>query len=301
MNMQRLTIMLIAASLAVFTACKKEYEQYHHTHIVSFTITDVNGNPVKALTDSGRISIGWLHAWPLPDSITPEVVLPEGASITPASGVKVPLEEGFTYTVTAADGSKQSWKLKLDIKQAEPVMNIQPGAIVRTGGPFEISGNNFVEDPSLTSLFLVDKNGADTIQLPVTALTFQSVSVTIPATVDTGTYHIKMVSGIKTTYSASVKVMYALPVITWSTSTTYKRGETITLQGSNLRSITGVGLGSTGLEGPFHALEVISHKVDEITLKIPADMPLAPYYMYIQYQSEATGTSTSYVFVRISD
>ncbi|WP_123864732.1 hypothetical protein [Chitinophaga barathri] len=299
--MQRLTIMLTAALFVAFTACKKEYEQYHHTHIISFTIADVNGSPVKALTDSGRISISWLHAWPLPDSVTPEIVLPEGAVITPASGTKVPLKEGFIYTITAADGTKQTWKLKLDIRQAEPVMTIQPGTVVRTGSVFTISGNNFVEDLAQTSLFLVDKNGADTIRLPVTALTFQSVSVTIPATVDTGSYYIKMISGIKTAYSASVKVMYPLPVITWSTGTTYKRGETVTLKGTGLRNITGVGLGSTAIEGPFHALEVISHKIDEITLKIPADFPQAPYFMYIQYQSAATGTSTSYVFVRIAD
>lgn len=297
--MQRSTIMLIAAALAVFTACKKEYEQYHHTHIVSFTITDVNGNPVKALTDSGRISIGWLHAWPVPDSITPQIVLPEGASITPASGVKVPMEEGFTYTVTAADGNKQTWKLKLDIKQAQPVMNIQPGTVARLGGSLDISGNNFVEDLAQTSLFLVDRNGVDTIQLPVTALTFQSVSVTIPATADTGTYHIKMVSGIKTAYSASVKITHPLPVINWG-STVFKRGETVTLQGTNLRNITGVSLGNAA-DGPFHALEVILHTIDEITLKIPPDMPLAPYYLYVQYQSEATGTSTSVAVVRISD
>ena len=296
--MRKIIILLMAVS---FAACKKEYQQYYYTHIVSFTVPTENGTPVKALADSGRISVSWLQAWPVPDSITPEIVLPEGAKIEPLSGKKVPFRDGFTYVVTAADGTKQQWKLKLDLKQAEPVMNIQTGTIARVGTVFPIAGNNFLEDPLQTRLFLVDKKGIDTTSLPVTALTFQAVSVTIPATVDTGTYHIKMVSGIKTAYSSSFKVMYPLPTVTWLTTKIYKRGETVTLKGTNLRGITGVGLGNVDPEGPFYALEVISYKIDEITLKIPADIPLAAYYSYVQFKTTATGNSVGYGYIRISD
>ncbi len=81
----------------------------------------------------------------------------------------------------------------------------------------------------------------------------------------------------------------------------YKRGATVTLKGTNLRGITGVGLGNVDLEGPFYPLEVISYKIDEITLKIPVDIPLTAYYNYVQFKTTATGNSVGYGYIRISD
>ncbi|WP_341838625.1 hypothetical protein WJU16_12435 [Chitinophaga pollutisoli] len=146
--------------------------------IESFRIVNVQGDPIAAaISDKENTITLYLPSYRQLTILEPEITLPAGATVSPASGTLV--EDVFgairtnreiTYTVTAADGSKRAYKLVLRTHQ--PELTLDELSTVDDIKEFTINtkdqyssftiymkGSGFSENNDLMKVALVDEGG----------------------------------------------------------------------------------------------------------------------------------------------
>jgi len=194
----RYFLLSVLIGTLLFQSCKKEYTKYPYNNIEQFIVTDPSGNQLKAVIgEDNTILLYWTPFETVPDSITPVITLSKQATISPASGVKVAFKEGIMYTVTAQDGSKSTYTLKPAINTPAPAFSVTNSSL-SLGDILILNGEYMIPDTTRTKLYLTDKNNKD-IQLNNFSQFYSTtIHVAIPLTVDTGSYHVKLVSGTNT-------------------------------------------------------------------------------------------------------
>lgn len=279
-------LMLVVTIGSLITACKKESPQYPYKGISQFTIQDANGTALKAVIDNNDIIVYWPPFMNIPDSVTPVIKLSEKARISPASGQKVAFREGITFTVTAEDGSTQSYKLKPVINQPKPYYTLSAQAVVGDIILFS-EADYIIPDEKKTKLFLISKEGKE-VPLVITYLKQNGLQAKVPA-FDAGTYKLKFISGIYT-MEDQVELIYGLPYIPWYEPVAIKRGSTIKLEIWNTYTtgatkITGVRL--KGEKGAFYPVSIKSYQADNVVeIQIPDNLA-AGVYNAIELTSKA--------------
>src|SRR5882757_4253790 len=239
-------------ALLFFTACKKEYPAYPYHTITAFQVMDSNGATLSASIDSNTIIIYWPPLQAVPDSITPTISVSDRAVIEPASGVKVPFKEGFTYTVKAQDGSVQTFILKPAVNQPPvQVSDIYPRSVpYGTDISYRITGQYFISDTAKTAVYLVAaKDGQQTraiIQLPMNSSQFY-FTANLP---DTGTYSVKLVTGLQTVIAGTLTITPPPPQLVFPVGATVQRGGTLTISGVYLGSVTSIVTYDYNFSGP---------------------------------------------------
>lgn len=197
---------LLIIFAAAFPSCKKEYTDWPYNNIEKFAVMDQTGQELKALIQDGIILIQWPPFQTIPDSVAPEIVISERATVSPASGVRILFEDGQLYEVTAQDGSKKTYTLKISSNQPEPTYIVSETQ-VPLGGTFGLIGEYFIADTNQTTLHLVDKNQYEIKLSSFTLFNTVSIIPTIPLDIDTGRYAIKFKTGIYTFTKDTISVV----------------------------------------------------------------------------------------------
>lgn len=221
-------MLALVIACALHTACKKDYEQtpYNYTDILSFSYTDTAGTLRKAAIKGDSILVYWPQRLTTSPDITPTIVVAEKATVSPASGSAVKLANGTPVTVTAEDGSKKTYYIRLvqnlpDIVLAasavtgELTMTIARGKTTSFGLDsgmnrpdvgISVFFKNFYGDATDTKFSLL---GAGDKEIPLNfAITPEfNVSFSLGFDIDTGSYRIKVVNGGRTKVSTKPNVV----------------------------------------------------------------------------------------------
>lgn len=299
-------ILPAAALCAVLPGCTKKQPDYPYTDLLQFSVQDAAGQPLKGVVGNSEIILYWPPHQMVPDSITVNITAAERASISPASGSKVPFDEKTVFTVTAQNGSQQQYRLKPVINQPPPqIIRTSPADVLTYGDLLTISGNHFIPDSAQTRAYLVDKNNNETplifwspypnvvtvgegilwCQVP------EPVKDTLPS-LPYGEYHIKVVSGIRTAYStARLTIGFQIPSVSAILpSASVRRGNEVTFKGGKFIGITSV-KGQNSESGKEYEFELSGYSMNELKLKVPATVPPGTYFQFA-VTSDAYGKET---------
>lgn len=198
-KMQKPEIFIFSAALFLFS-CKKEQAALPYNDIERFTVEAPDGSSLKGSITNNEIIVYWPPLVNKPDSIIPQITISDGAQIRPASGTTIPFKDGVSFTVTAANGTARTYTLRAGSNQPVPVFEVASADYLRIGKNIDVVGEYFLRDTVKTKLYLIDKNGITT-QLPGNSFTvFYSahISAPIPYSIDSGYYHVKLESGVRT-------------------------------------------------------------------------------------------------------
>lgn len=256
-----------AMLLLVLNSCKKEYKDAPHPYheIISFKIAYGASDSLKAAITNDSIIAYWSGYKAVPDSITPAITVSANATVSPASGQKVALKSGTTFTVTAQDGSKATYTLYLKVYQDEPSL---PGTRLsfNINTAWQMNGfANLIPDTSLTRLYIITNTGNE-INIPLSAVNVTTlITETIPNSLaDTGYYKFKLVNNTYTTYSGDSAVkIFAQPAITSFAPVKGVVGDEVTITGAYFgatpaaNTVTFNGQGATVIAATATALKVL--------------------------------------------
>ncbi|MFF5381192.1 hypothetical protein [Pedobacter suwonensis] len=287
--------LLILCLFSIFGACKKEYEDYPYADILSFTVKDANGEPVKAVIDEKNLIIYWPSGQPVPDHITPNIVVSERASISPASGQRVAFEETTKFVVTAQNGTTKAYLIKKVINQPLLKADITGGVFVYNSKNFAIkgkniiiSGDNIIADKNQTKVYLV--NTANNTETPLTigTLTPIAINVTLDTAIPDGIYKLKIISGLRTVLlERTFGITAGAPFISFpelaTIKTTLKLGEEFTLNGVNRIELINKFSIRHVASKQFYDLTIKEVKPGQLTLKVPENLPFGQYDLFIYY------------------
>ena len=272
------------------SSCKKEYPDYPYNEITSFEVKIAEENILKAVLEGNEIILYWPPFQTMPDSIAPEISVSDRAAISPASGAMIPFSDGFTYNVTAQDGSVQSFKLKISANTPDPGFYLRTDATngvynLNIEGSFnQICGNYIIPDTFATKVYFFNaKAGEVNVTKYISSLAQIRIQINIPSTIDTGYYNFRVISG-KYSFEPEEKlrIYYYDPGITWPYTTELKTGNSTILN-------TGIGVHAEGptrikkvrlrsaTDSSLHELELVSVEEGKITVKIPDQFPTGIY------------------------
>lgn len=133
--------------------------------ILSYSIT----NPGKkdaiysAIDQEAKTITAYLPAYYQLEFMEVDIELPQGTSVSPSTEELVPVfsEKPLEYTVTAADGTKATYTLKIVIQYPDMVLNDFSTATstAKLTSIITVTGKNFLPWSSVTKLYVVDEKG----------------------------------------------------------------------------------------------------------------------------------------------
>lgn len=284
--------LLILCVVIVFGACKKEYEDYPYADILSFTIKDASGEPVKAIIDEKNLTIYWPSGQAVPDHITPAIVVSERASVSPASGQSVAFEETTKFVVTAQNGTSKTYVIKKVINQPLLKINISSGILVyntksfvNRGSNINVTGDNIIASKEQTKAFLVNTANHTEKEIAIASITPISLSAKIDAGVPDGIYQLKIVSGLRSvvlerTFGVSNGRPAITPVELSTIKLTLKLGEEFIIYGENRIELVNQFAIRHMATKQLYNLIIKETKTGQLTLKVPNDLPTGNYDLY---------------------
>lgn len=285
-------IALLGIGLLSFISCKKEteYAPYPYNEIQSLKITS-GGETISAAVSADSIVIYWPSYLNKPAKVSPELIVSEKASVTPASGEEVDFVTGTKYSVKAQNGTVKDYFLKVVINQPP----IQLGEVeyltyqAEKGGSYTFRNGTYlryvIPDPAVTSFYLVDSSGVEhQLEISFTEDN-QDMTVTVPDDdkFRMGGHKIKIISGTQTVVSNNYIFGIIYPASLQGTadaltsSITVKRGDEITFPGTGffeMKEAIVFTYDANGNESELGALELVSFTATTATYRVPASFPL---------------------------
>lgn len=311
-------ILIILSAFITYTSCETDYVDalYPYNEITSFSVT-TDSTALEAAITEGNITLYCLYTIDLPDSVAPVITLSENASISPASGAYIPLEDGVNYTVTAQDGSTADYSLNVIINQPTPdITETDINGIY--GQAISLPVSNCLLDISKTTVYFIDSRNSTETSVVVNSIVDhngdgfgETFSISLPeegeTAIDTGYYHIKLISGVKSTTSSSAFVRVKYPAPTYDAITeaiALNPGDTLTITGDNFRAQSGYYIPvldaiaypeESDLTNDRNgtSLPYINHTVTSVSYKIPDDLSAGSYFgiKVGTYNDETTDTT----------
>ena len=284
--------LLLFCLLSLFSACKKEYEDFPYADIVSFTIKDADGNPLKAVIDEKNLTIYWPSGQAVPDNIVPTIVVSERANVSPASGQSVAFKETTRFVVTAQNGTTKEYLIKKVINQPLLKINISSGIsvyktknFVNRGSNINVTGDNIIANKEQTKAFLVNTANNTEKEIAIATITPITLSITVDNTVPDGTYQLKIVSGQRSVvFERTFGVTDSRPAITpvelSAIKLTLKLGEEFVLNGANrIELVNKFSIRNAATEQTYDLI-IKETKTGQLTLKVPDNLPTGNYDLY---------------------
>ncbi|WP_316829110.1 MULTISPECIES: hypothetical protein [Pedobacter] len=279
--------------LSIFSSCKKEYEDFPYTDIVSFTIKDAAGNPLKAVIDEKNLIIYWPSNQAVPDNIVPDIVLSERATVSPASGQSIAFKETTKFVVTAQNGATKEYLIKKVINQPLLKINVTGGVLVYNtknyalrGNNIAIGGDNIIADKNQTKVYLINTADNTEKELAIGTITPIAINVTLGSTTPDGIYKLKVVSGQRTVIiERTFGISSGFPRVSLEEiavlKKTFKLGEEFTLNGTNrIEQLTKFTIRNLDNQ-QIYELPIKEAKTGQLTLKVPENLPTGQYDLYI--------------------
>jgi hypothetical protein len=282
----------LTMALLLVTACDTEYENapYSYKELLTFSFT-ADGTPVDAAIAEGLILVYWPHTLAIPATITPQLSVSEKATITPASGASIQLQDDVTYTVKAEDGSTATYTVKVIINQPPLSLDTENPTVAAFGQPADIRGTNILLDANRTSLSLIATNGKETqmdIDTIVDAFATgfgSNIVIRLPeegaTALDTGWYKIKVTSGVRTatTTTPAFYIRYPYPSFNViENAITVHPGETFTLAGRYFRQMEDARVLVQDGSEEYYTITKVSYTSTEVTYRVPEDIPAQEYF-----------------------
>lgn len=186
--------------LSMIASCKKEEAAFPYNEIRQFSIQTPDGSTLKASISKNEIILYWPPLTDMPDTITPQIAVSDRARVEPISGSSIPFRDGVQFTVTAQNGTTQTYTLRAGSNQPVPVFDVNSPEFLYIDRPLDLRGEYFIADTTKTKLFLINKDN-QAVQLPgISFVQFYTarISAPIPFTVDTGYYKVRLITGVRT-------------------------------------------------------------------------------------------------------
>lgn len=282
-------------ALSVLTACTKKVDLPAEpaNRILNYTIASADGDMPAVIDESDKtINIYLPYYLYQLKLVQTNITLSPGATVKPASGELVNIRDtGIVYTVTANNGVKSQYKLKVHVMQiphtANEVSTATEPLAIRLGGAITVTGNNFLADTTLAYISLIGKDNVEHKLWRSTWLvstTKMDGHIPNDKSLDTGLYKVKVTSLKESVIlDYPVRLKYALPVFSVNDyKVSAKQGGTITLKGKDIRGLTRFSIrvattGSVTNLVNYRDLQIVSFKEDEAVLRIPDDFPVGAY------------------------
>lgn len=296
----------------MMVSCKKEYEDKFNiipgdTVIVkddrmieTFSIPEFSADTVlKASIVNGEILVYWPNYKAVPDSISPQITIPNTATITPASGTKIPFQQGVTYTVKAQSGRTSAFKLSIIFQQPNILLNfltlflyqVNPGE-----NTINIRGDGILPGTNETKVFLIHNTSGNTIDVTkyINNITTNNIRLALNGfeTWEVGDYQYKITSGVRTVTSGYNKVLCirkeAQPgmAVYWPGTVTAKVGDVITMTGENISFIDSIMISNGTTVYKVHHTAT----TNEIKITIANGTSIGTYKQLFLYSRERYGT-----------
>ena len=128
--------------------------------------------------------------------------------------------------------------------------------------------------------------------IQINAITEQGIGFSIPASMDTGYYMLRLQSGLYSIDATVVyRVMLPVPVVSSTNPTAnIKVGDNITFTGRGFGEIAEVWC-STSYTGIYYRFPIVTQTAATITIKVPAEA-VTGSYVYTRIISPGTGTNS---------
>ena len=284
-------IALLSIGLLSFISCKKETEYAPHPYneIQSLKITS-GGETISAAVSADSIIVYWPSYLNKPAKISPQLIVSENATVTPASGTEIDFVTGTKYSVKAQSGAVKDYFLKIVINQPP----IQLGEVeyltyqAEKGGSYTFKNGTYlryvIPDPTVTSFYLIDSSDVEH-QLEISFTESEDLTVTVPDDdkFRMGGYKIKIISGTQTLVSNNYIFGIIYPASLRGTadpltsSITVKRGDEITFSGTGffeMKEAIVLTYDANGNESELGTLELVSFTATTATYRVPVNFPL---------------------------
>jgi hypothetical protein len=284
--------LITAVVVIMFFGCTKTVKLSHEPayQILGFEVPTGYGNISGVINeDSNTITIQLPYYLYDLVYVNPNIKIPESATVSPASGERISLNESpVTYTVTTSGGATSTYKvireylqLKTSIEELSAATNT---VMYRMAGGIGLNGKNIITDTNYVKVLLA-KPGGKAVSLTPTSVGKSAIYFTIfdNNTIDTGLYYVTVKNLAETVnLRYPIRVKYPVPVIEMdSYRNTKKQGDTLMVNGYFIRNIDSLGIykgsGSVSQEASYNFLKVQSYTRNQVTFKVPDDFPVASY------------------------
>ena len=319
-----LSFLLLTGTAALITSCEDEVVDRFVdipgdtvtvnisglNQIIAFQVEEFSTDTVlEAAIKEDSLIVYWPSSIkPAPTTISPTILVPEGASVTPASGESVPFVTGTTFTVTAEDQSERQYVLKVVFNQPEPYYNTDLGGGVVFSGNNNIryievyegakalgigfvnlvllGGDFFIPDTTRNTIYVTHLDTEKETQLAITSLTPMNLQFRMPEDLERGYYSSTFITGGRTIRDDSVWIKHPQPDLSWPSKITIAQGAEFEINGLFIRDdITEVQLftaASADTEKvalpPFVIISIVEDLLaGSITLRVPEDFPVGDY------------------------
>ena len=284
--------------LAAFVSCKKETEHapYPYNNIEKLSIAAGGDDKINASFHNDSIIVYWPSYLPKPAKVTPEIIVSEKATITPASGTEIAFTTGTKFTVKAQNGAAKDYFLKVIVNQPD-IQVFESTYATTKGGTITVNNGQQIRylarDVNLTSFYIIDNANKET-QIPIEFAEQPDgtpiMRIKVPDTDDIkiGAYKIKIVSEERTFISpnAIFGVLYpasAKPTVkAVNTPVTVKQGETITFNGTgffDMKEARVYAYDANWNEVEVATLALVSATATTATYRIPATFKAGTYQL----------------------
>ena len=319
-----LTLILLTAAAALITSCEDEVVDRFVdipgdtvtvdisglNHIIAFQVEELGAESVlKAAIKEDSLIVYWPYLVKQPPAtISPTILVPEGASVAPASGETVPFVTGTNFTVTAEDQSERQYVLKVAFNQPKPYYDTDlKGGIVFSGendiryievyegaedlgigfvNIFHIGGDFFITDTARNRIYVTHLKTKKETRLELISTTPSQLQFKIPEDLERGYYSSTFITGERTIRDDSVWLKHPQPELSWPDKVTAAQGEEFEISGLFIRDdITEVQLFTAAPANaektalpPFVIVSVTEGLLaGSITLRVPEDFPVGDY------------------------
>jgi hypothetical protein len=167
--------------------------------------------------------------------VNPHIKIPEGATVSPASGKRINLNEpSIIYTVTAAGGATSTYKVIREYLQLntgiDELSTAANTVMYRMASGIQLNGKNIIADTNYVKV-LLSKPGGKTVSITPASVGRSAVYFTIfdNNTVDPGLYNVA-VKNLAETVSLKYPILVKYPITVFemdSYRTTKKTGRHI--------------------------------------------------------------------------
>ncbi|MEC5142114.1 hypothetical protein [Chitinophaga sp. 212800010-3] len=229
-------LLLLIATGMILYACKKVTDAplLPENRILQFTVTNAADGPIQGVINNNDTSIVlYIPYYTALITILPDIKLPTGATVTPASNtllqnwmVKQAMDTPIIYTVKAGNGNTAAYRLKVDGQQPDMIVNefstdaANPVVITHRhkseSDMMGISGDNLVPNTKTNFITLVSESGRGyTLETkPNSVIGYKYFTGSIPPdsnALPSGKYYIRVTCFSKTAKLKNPVIIKQLP------------------------------------------------------------------------------------------
>jgi len=212
---------LFVLGISIQSCSKTNYDYIlrPYTDIKQFYLVSNTGDTTKCLIQGDSITVFWNPDIPMPEKISPHIVVDEKAAISPASTQAVAFSAKTSYTVTAENGDVKTYRLVPMVKRPLPSVSSVMGNITWLNTTqLPIYGENFLANTDATNIGVYLQRVSDGYEFPLDVLKERTTNYSLIAKVPEfseeqgiGLHRLYMKVGTVATKAIDIQV-YAPPI-----------------------------------------------------------------------------------------